>query len=82
MSTRPFAIRGLINARAAEGLDVSGIELIDVQAGRDPAQSAGLGAFAPNKLVRSALRLFASATEQPANERLLEEEVSDHDRYD
>lgn len=47
----PFAIRGLVNARAAEGLDVAGIELIDIEVRTDVAQrSAGLGKFSPGKL--------------------------------
>lgn len=47
----PFAIRGLVNARAAEGLDVSGIELVDVAVGRDVAgQGETFGRFAPNRL--------------------------------
>lgn len=45
----PFAIRGLINARAAEGLDILGIELVDVEVGRNPAAS-GLGPYGPKRL--------------------------------
>lgn len=45
----PFAIRGLINARGAEGLDIEGIELVDVPVGRNP-EASGLGGFAPKKL--------------------------------
>lgn len=47
----PFAIRGLINARAAEGLDIKGIELVDVHVGRDAAgQGESFGRFAPKRL--------------------------------
>lgn len=47
----PFAIRGLINARAAEGLDVTDIELVDVQVARDAAgQGKTFGRFAPKRL--------------------------------
>lgn len=47
----PFAIRGLINARAAEGLDIAGIELVDVHVGRNAAgQGETFGRFAPNRL--------------------------------
>lgn len=45
----PFAIRGLINSRAAEGLDIAGIELVDVPVGRDAA-GGGLGAYGPKRL--------------------------------
>jgi len=45
----PFAIRGLVNARAAEGLDIAGIDLVDVPVGRNPAAS-GLGPYAPQRL--------------------------------
>lgn len=45
----PFAIRGLINARATEGLDISGIELVDVAVGRNP-EASGLGAYGPKRL--------------------------------
>jgi ABC-type nitrate/sulfonate/bicarbonate transport system substrate-binding protein len=45
----PFAIRGLVNARATEGLDIAGIELVDVPVGRNP-EASGLGAYAPKRL--------------------------------
>lgn len=45
----PFAIRGLINARATEGLDIAGIELVDVPVGRNP-EAGGLGKFGPKRL--------------------------------
>ena len=47
----PFAIRGLVNARAAEDLDIAGIELVDVEVGRDAAgQGETFGRFAPGRL--------------------------------
>jgi ABC-type nitrate/sulfonate/bicarbonate transport system substrate-binding protein len=44
----PFALKGLLSARAAEGLDASGVELIDVAAaGRGDANPLGQFALGP-----------------------------------